>query len=655
MGKVFAAFCLLVVSSTPAPAQDQILFPAIHNLQEVLIQKVRNERVRLDIGIWLLGDTELVQAIINKHQSGVPVRVIGDRVSIFEGDPNTKAAFLQLANAGVPIRLRYHPTWFPEIIHWKGAIFVGQNLVEFGSANYTTFELKPASPLDFKDEAALLTSDPAVVRAFLTTFDRMWADTTSFLDWPAAYSRETGTPWLRPMTISTARLEPDYPTNLPGMIWSQGPELVSRMVAEINAETQGIDMVSYRLTVPEVTDALINRHRAGVPVRVLIEPTQYRNPGYPEYWLVGAMLDRLWAAGVPMKQRAHQGLTHMKTLITSRVAMVGSSNFTRYWQRDHNYFVDAARDPAVYFAMKDRFAAMWYDGVNYTNFQPLRPDFVQPQTPATGAINVPTSTPLVWGRAPWAVAFDVYLGVDPGNLPLVARVNAVVTEDPPDTYSYVPAQALQPSTRYYWRIVARTPATDINPGLTTTSELYAFVTSASVTPAQAGASSCVGSSPGSGWTCVKGAWLPPSAVSQPAAPSAGCVTGSPAPGWVCINGGWVPPSHPLAMTAPPPPPVVPTIPSAPAPVTPPSPSLCTTVKPAADWVCVNGGWVPPNSPLAAGATAPPPQPTSPIPVIPVVPSTGSCTTPDPFVAIGGGVCIAGGWLPKGHVLTGGGL
>jgi phosphatidylserine/phosphatidylglycerophosphate/cardiolipin synthase-like enzyme len=656
---VLAALAALLVAAVPARAQEQLMFPATDDAQQVLLQKIRAEQVRLDVATWLLVDGEIVQAIINKHLSGVPVRVIGDRAAIWESDPNTRASFLQLANAGVPIRLRYHPTWFPEIMHWKSAIFVGQNTVEFGSANLTTFELKPVSALNFKDETVLFSSTPAIVRAFLTMFDRMWADTTAFLDWPAAYQGETGTAWTRPMHISRGRLEPDYPTDVPAMVWSQGTELVNRMIAEIDAETQAVDLVLYRLTVPELTDALIRRHRAGVQVRVFVEPTQYRNNAFPEYWLTGAMVDRLWAAGVPIRERTHQGLTHMKTLITSRVAMIGSANFTRFWQRDHNYFVEAAASPSTYFAMKDRFSAMWNDGLNYRPFNPQRPDFAQLQTPATGAANVPTSTALVWKGTPWAVAFDVFLGTDPGNLPLVGRVNAVLTEEPPPTYSFVPQQGLQPSTRYYWRVAPRTHATDVHPGLTTTSELFAFVTAATVSSPANGPATCVGPAPGAGWTCVKGAWLPPVGGTQPppapspnpAPPASSCTTASPAPGWVCVNGGWVPADHPLAAGAAPAPAPAPTVPIPPPPS--PAPSTCTTIQPASDWSCVNGGWLPPGSPLAVGTPVPAPQPPAPTAPPPPV-SSGTCTTPDPFVTIGGGVCVNGGWVPKGHSAAGGG-
>ena len=126
------------------------------------------------MGIWILGDGEIVQTLINKFTiDKVPVRVLGDRAIIFETDPDTRGSFELLAKAGVPIRLRYHPTWYPEIMHWKAMIFAGQGLVEFGSANYTGYELKPWSATDFKDESVMFTDDPAIVNAFRTKFDQV--------------------------------------------------------------------------------------------------------------------------------------------------------------------------------------------------------------------------------------------------------------------------------------------------------------------------------------------------------------------------------------------------------------------------------------------------------------------------------------------------
>jgi phosphatidylserine/phosphatidylglycerophosphate/cardiolipin synthase-like enzyme len=474
--RVALAALFLAAGSRPILAQEQIFFPAVDNVEAQIVSKIRAEQVRLDIGLWLLNDGEVTQALIDKYLAGVPVRVLGDRAGIFESDPNTRASFERLANAGVPIRLRYIPTWFPEIMHWKCGLFVGQNQASFGSANWTSFELRPVSATNFKDEAVLFTNDTPIVQALLTKFDQMWVDTTYFLDWPAAYKRETGVDWTVPMSISRVRLQPDYPTNIPGMGWGQGSELINPMIAEIDAETVAVDLVTYRLTVPGLTDALIRRKNAGVPVRVFIEPSQYRSDKFPEYWLVGNEADRLWAAGIPIKQRVHAGLTHMKTLITSRVALLASSNYTKNWQRDHNYFIPALTRSTLYYRMKDQFNAMWNDAVNYTTFRPLRPEPVNLVAPGDGGINVTTLPQLVWNRAPWAVTFDVYLGTSPNNMTVVNRVNAVLNEDPPQTYSYTPVQPLQPSTTYYWKVVSRTFATDLDPTLIASSVLSSFTT-----------------------------------------------------------------------------------------------------------------------------------------------------------------------------------
>jgi len=413
----------------------------------------------------------------------------------------------------------------------------------------------------------------------------------------------------------------------------------------------------------------------------------------------------------------HQGLTHMKTLITSNVALIASGNFTKNWERDHNYFISASSKPALYLATKDRFEAMWHDTANYQAFQPLPPKPAGLQAPLTGAAGVPTSSRLVWRRTPWAVAFDVYLGSAPGSLSFAGRVNAVLNENPPATYSFAPQ--LQASTKYYWQVVSRTLATDHNPGLVAGSEIWAFTTASNASPGVPPPSSCAGPAPATGWTCVGGAWVPPAgwtppAPTPPTAPSAPppptaaptpppggttCTTVRPGPDWQCLNGGWVPPGWPTGPGA--------GDPGVQQPA-PPQSGSCTTIKPGPDWVCFNGGWVPPGWPTGPGTgdpgiqqPAPPTQsaacttikpgpdwlcfnggwvpPGWPIPTLPpasasrcALPSPGAGWTcvgstwqpagtpsascgglPDPFAAHGGGVCIGGGWVPRNHPLAGG--
>ena len=136
---------LLLGAAASAGASDQIYFSATDNVTNVLVQYINAETVRLDISSWYLSEHAISIAVANRFAAGVPVRLIGDRGAIFEADLNTRKEFYWLANQGVPIRLRFNPTWYPEIDHWKAAIFVGQNTVEFGSGNFAPTELAPIS------------------------------------------------------------------------------------------------------------------------------------------------------------------------------------------------------------------------------------------------------------------------------------------------------------------------------------------------------------------------------------------------------------------------------------------------------------------------------------------------------------------------------
>ena len=496
-----AILLALMLSAVVASAEDQVFFPAVDNVTDILVQRINAETVRLDIAVWYLSEHSVSIAIANRFAAGVPVRLIGDRGSIFEADPHTKQEFYWLASQGVPIRLRFNPTWFPEINHWKAALFVGQNTVAFGSANFAPTELAPASPTNYDDETVLISDDAAIVNAFKTKFDVMWNDTTVepesivgsppyLKDWDEACAKEptgncadysTRFPDRVPMRIDTARLEPDHPTP-PDLLWGQGRTFNDRLAEEISNESRQVDIVIYRLEVDNLTNAILAKHASGVPVRVIVDPQQYTKITYPEYWLTHANIDRLWMAGVPIRQANHDGVSHMKTLITSSIATNASSNFGPNWQRDHNYFVPKATKPGVYAAIKNRFDAMWNDW----QFGPLR---VTPPAPASllsptaNTAEVLPAPTLSWNRAAFAVSYDVYLGTSPAEMTLVANVPAALAVEPPASYSFTPGTPLTPGVTYYWRVVSRTFTSDVLPQMTATSETWSFTTPAAPPPA----------------------------------------------------------------------------------------------------------------------------------------------------------------------------
>src|SRR5215218_3330218 len=91
----------------------------------------------------------------------------------------------------------------------------------------------------------------------------------------------------------------------------------------VNAETAGIDMVFYMIELPGLTDAVIARHQAGVPVRITVEPRA--NLKFPENQ---PLLDRLAAAGVPMRYKLGDAFVHAKVLLLAgqnKVVFTGSN------------------------------------------------------------------------------------------------------------------------------------------------------------------------------------------------------------------------------------------------------------------------------------------------------------------------------------------
>ena len=492
----FALAVFISLAAQPAAAEE-IFFSANTNITDQLVAKINAETERIDMSIWHLTEGAITIALLNRFNAGIPVRLIGDRAELFELNAVSKNEFYKLANAGVPIRVRVNPTWYPEINHWKMTYFKKQKLVAFGSANYTPFELAPTSSTNYKDETVLFTDDPAIVDAIKTKFDQIWNDTTvepesragdpPYLKdwWEACETDHTGScddfhtqyPNAPHVVVDTKRLEVDNP--LPAdLIWGQGSTFNNRLIQEINKETSLIQLVIFRLTVPGITDALLAKAAAGVPVQLLVEPQEYENRAWPEFWLTHAYLDKMWAAGVPIKMRVHQGLTHMKTLVTSTYATNASSNYAAAWQRDIDYFIPKATKATIYQAVKNRVTAMWNDPAAFAAFQPKRPDSANLSQPLSGADSVPATTTLVWDRAAFATDYDVYLGTSSANLALVGNVTAQLVNEPPETYSWKPATALQPGTTYYWKVVSRTFATPRNAAMIANSSIQTFTIAA---------------------------------------------------------------------------------------------------------------------------------------------------------------------------------
>jgi hypothetical protein len=436
-----ALFLVGLFSSTAhAQLQERLCDPQYEDCRASVLDLIRNEQVGIDVGFWFMEDGRFANELVAKFKSGVPVRILVDQRA--NASKRLNATMLQqLADAGIPMRDKFAQ----DILHFKVMLFHGQNVVEFGKGNYNATAFVAIEPnVNYDDEAVFFTNDNNLTNSFRRKFDDLWTDTARFHN----YANITGT---------LVRKYPLYPIH-PSMNFPPFEFFSERAVSRYNAEMNSIDAIVYRVTDHRHADAMIAAVRRGVPVRLISEPTEYRNAG--RVW-DAKHIDRMYMGGVQIKMRQHEGLAHEALVVLHGLGEVifGSSNWTTTsseYQDEHNYFYNPTLGKPWFFQwFVDQFNRKWNDTVNYVPFQPLPPDAPVYSSPSNGASGLNTTVSLVWQGGPWGNLYDLYVGTDPANLQLLEKEKEIGSPDKQQLETYTLANLL-PGTTYYWRIVGKT-------------------------------------------------------------------------------------------------------------------------------------------------------------------------------------------------------
>jgi hypothetical protein len=460
---VLLAPLLSLVSAAPARAQvERLCDPAFEDCRQVLIDYIRAEKVGLDVAFWFMEDSWIASEIINRHKAGVPVRVLMD-TRANTSTPRNADRLKELKDAGVPMREKFSSG----ILHWKMMLFAGQGIVEFSGANFSSdaWVYATAPYTNYVDEAIYFTGDDSVVNSFRTKYDDLWVDTTRYRN----YANIDRTLW---------RAYETYPKD-PELNFPPLESFAGRSVEHYDAEREKLDVIIYRITDQRHTNAVISAVQRGVPVRLITEPQQYRDPN--RLWH-SWNIDRLYMAGVQIRDRVHAGLNHQKlTLYYSQgISVLGSSNWTSpsdNAQEEHNYFTTK---PQLFTWLVDHFERKWTNatGVAETGpFTPLPPDAAKTPTPANSAIGLDTAgVVLKWHAGYWAHKYDIYFGTTPDPPLLAANQMLGPSQSATDYRAYAIPATLEPGTRYYWKIVSKTMA-----DMTAASPVWSFTTDGSAT------------------------------------------------------------------------------------------------------------------------------------------------------------------------------
>ena len=135
----------------------------------VLIGIINNAKQSLDIAIYSITDTDIVNAIAAAKERGVNVRLITDANQ--SAGKYQQAALTILRNAGITIKINKHAG----LMHLKVAIADGQ-IVTTGSFNYSQ------AAEDTNDEVFVVISNAQAAADFESQFERMWNDTKGFIE-----------------------------------------------------------------------------------------------------------------------------------------------------------------------------------------------------------------------------------------------------------------------------------------------------------------------------------------------------------------------------------------------------------------------------------------------------------------------------------------
>jgi regulation of enolase protein 1 (concanavalin A-like superfamily)/HKD family nuclease len=425
---------------------------------------IKAETTEIDVGLWFMEDARYSSLLVQKWQSGVKIRVLMDP-RVYPQDAEDQQIMSQLQAAGIPMRKRVASG----IEHWKAMIFAHQSTVYFGSANFSANAFIYSQPyVNYVDETVYFTNDATVVNSFMTKFDDAWVDTTNY----ATYANPPAT-LVRSYPVMSIDPELNFPP---------GQDYANRSVSRYNAETQKIDAMMFRITDQRHTNAIIAAKNRGVAVRLIVDPGEYRNRDRIwDAWNV----DRLYAAGIPIRITTHQGENHGKLVMLygQGLTIFGSSNWSTASadsQHEHNYFTTKN---AIFDWFVTYFNRRWNNsnpvGAKETGpFTPIAPGTPTYQTPASSATGVATSgVKLVWDGGAWAHIYDIYFGTS-SNPPLFLANQNLGPDDPaksPKQLQSVPLPTLSAATTYYWKIVSKTMA-----NVSKTGPIWSFTTTGTV-------------------------------------------------------------------------------------------------------------------------------------------------------------------------------
>lgn len=149
----------IVDNATRAPKpRSEVAFSPGEDALYLILAELKAARESLDICVFTITDDRIAEAILDAHARGVRMRIVADD----DKSLDVGSDVARLRSSGIAVRM--DP--YPDHMHHKFAIADRAVLIT-GSYNWTRGATR-------NHENLLVTEDPALVRVYADTFDRLW-------------------------------------------------------------------------------------------------------------------------------------------------------------------------------------------------------------------------------------------------------------------------------------------------------------------------------------------------------------------------------------------------------------------------------------------------------------------------------------------------
>lgn len=285
--------------------------PAAESLRggpdQALAEAIDAARYSVDVAIYHLDLWSIRDALLRAHERGLEVRMVVESDNLLEPEVQ------RLADAGIPVVGDRRES----LMHHKFVV-IDRFEVWTGSMNLTI-----GSAYQDNNDLIRIRSGP-VAEDFTREFEEMFVE-----DRFGQLSR-ADTPYPL-VTVEGTEVE---------VLFSPDDGVARRIIDLLSGAQHTIEFLAFSFTSDPIGEVLLERSRAGVSVRGVVDAGQVS--------AAGAEFAGLRGAGLDVRLDGNEGYMHHKVLIVDgQVVLLGSYNFTRSAEEYNDEAVLIVHDPEV--------------------------------------------------------------------------------------------------------------------------------------------------------------------------------------------------------------------------------------------------------------------------------------------------------------------